>query len=331
MPETNPPEANNHAGAPPVAAPVAAPVVRRYNRVRFDIYLRCAHEFVDGETYDANELAHMLHDIRWDEVPRAFAVALHNAAKRGPLRESLGAEFARLLEYVVFLGFGSTDRNVVQPWFLKNWDDFFVACVDGLLSLNNRSDAHVKKHEESLRRAFRGVLTLIDGARKYMSLDRLAGSSAVHALLVAAGHARTCFLKNGFVQMGGNMNGIHDVEMKRKLTLAHVVLMDEVAQAILDTCDVEVITWERAFGHYAGAVKWRSFAMRCKLYCVLPGMMAPAVVMLERQVEDAFVRGRREAALVAASADAAERIMEETLRRETRERSATANNHNKRT
>ncbi len=105
-----------------------------------------------------------------------------------------------------------------------------------------RFAAHVKKHEESLRRAFRDVLTLIDGARKYMSLDRLAGSSAVHALLVAAGHARTCFLKNGFEQMGGNMSGVHDVEMKRKLTLAHVVFMDEVAQAMKeDRLKVETV------------------------------------------------------------------------------------------
>ena len=39
-----------------------------YNRVRFDAYKRCAKEFVDGETYDANELANMLHELRWAEV-----------------------------------------------------------------------------------------------------------------------------------------------------------------------------------------------------------------------------------------------------------------------
>ena len=285
------------AAAAPAAAPASAPPA--YNKVRFDAYKRRAAEFVDGQVYDANEMAHMLHDIRYDEVPKAFAVALFHATKEREARPNLSAEFEAVLEYAVFLGFGSRERALVQPWFLQNWDAFFVSCVDGLLNLC-KNDHRVRRCPDRVRRAVRGLLALVGGARKYMSLDRLADSSAVHALLVAAGHTRLCFLKNGFAQMGGDVSLVianDKQQYLRPLTLAHVLLMDEVARAVLATTDRCVASWERAFGHYAGAMKWRAFAMRCKCYCPVPGLTAPSLLALERHVETAFARAREDMAL----------------------------------
>lgn len=281
------------------AAPASAPAPPAYNKVRFDAYKRRAAEFVDGQVYDANEMAHMLHDIRHDEVPKAFAVALYHATRQREARPNLSAEFEAVLEYAVFLGFGSRERALVQPWFLQNWDAFFVSCVDGLLNLC-KNDQRVRRSPDRVRRAVRGLLALVGGARKYMSLDRLADSSAVHALLVAAGHTRLCFLKNGFAQMGGDVSLVianDKQQYLRPLTLAHVLLMDEVARAVLATTDRCVASWERAFGHYAGAMKWRAFAMRCKCYCPVPGLTAPSLLALERHVEVAFARAREDMAL----------------------------------
>ena len=281
------------------AAPASAPAPPAYNKVRFDAYKRRAAEFVDGQVYDANEMAHMLHDIRHDEVPKAFAVALYHATRQREARPNLSAEFEAVLEYAVFLGFGSRERALVQPWFLQNWDAFFVSCVDGLLNLC-KNDQRVRRSPDRVRRAVRGLLALVSGARKYMSLDRLADSSAVHALLVAAGHTRLCFLKNGFAQMGGDVSLVianDKQQYLRPLTLAHVLLMDEVARAVLATTDRCVASWERAFGHYAGAMKWRAFAMRCKCYCPVPGLTAPSLLALERHVEVAFARAREDMAL----------------------------------
>ena len=263
-----------------------------YNLVRFNAYRRCATEFVHGEVYDMHELANMLHDLRWIEVPRAFSVALYNAARKGPLRPGLELEFKQLLAYVTFLAFGSTEREVVQPWFLKNWDDFFVSCVDGILCLNNHPDSKVKRREEILRRAFGGVLTLVEGARRYMSLDRLAESSAVHALLVAAGHARSSFLWHGYMQQHendlSNVSDAHTSGAQRSMTLAHLFLMDVIAEAILATGDTEVVSWERAFGHYAGSVKWRAYAQRCKAFRSAASTLMPKALLLEHQVEEAY-------------------------------------------
>ena len=263
-----------------------------YNLVRFDAYKRCATEFVHGEVYDMHELANMLHDLRWSEVPRAFSVALFKAASKGPLRSGLELEFKQLVAYVTFLAFGSTERDVVQPWFLKNWDDFFVGCVDGILSLSyNRADHELKQQEDVIRRAIGGVLTLAEGARRYMSLDRLTESSAVHALLVAAGHSRGSFLWHGFLQLGGDKSEVPKMyahESTRIITLAHLFLMDVIAEAILATGDTEVVSWERAFGHYAGSIRWRAFAQRCTVYRTDAAKQMPQAVLLEHQVREAY-------------------------------------------
>jgi len=267
-----------------------------YNRVRFECYKRCAKELVDGETYDANELANMLHDVRWAEVPRAFSVALFHAARKGPLRPGLGDEFKKLIDYVTFLAFGSTEREVVQPWYLKNWDDFFVSCVDGILSLNSRADVdELKRREPAIRRAFEGVLELLKGARKYMSLSRLAHSEPVHALLVAAGHSSNSFLWHGHLQMSDPICEVSPSSLavaERKITLAHVFMMEVVSEAVLATHDDVVISWKRAFGHYAGASRWRRFAQRCNKYALKRDFKALKTAMLEAQVETSYKRAR---------------------------------------
>ena len=279
------------AGAAPIG-PTTKPVPT-HNQTRFNAYKQVATEFVDGEAYDPNEIAHMLHDIRWDEVPRAFSVAINNAARRGPVRPDLGRSFKSLVEYLVLLGFGSTDRAVVQPWFLQNWDFFFVSLLDGLLLLNQKS-AILRVKEGAFRRAVAAVLEMIDGARSYMSLDRLGSSTAVHALVVALSQTKGGFLKNGVAQMGGSSLDT-DAATRRSITLAHVIFMDEVAGAILDEGKRDVATWDHALGHYVGAEQWRGFAARCRTY--LPhGADSVNIRTLEAAV-DASVRIAHERAV----------------------------------
>lgn len=154
------------------------------------------------------------------------------------------------------------------------------------------------KREAVVRRAFSGVLTLVEGARGYMSLDRLTHSSAAHALLVAAGHASHSFLWNGWTQLGGEVDGVPAGcvnDANRKMTLAHTFLMDEIARSILDGQNFNVLSWDHAFGHFAGSTKWRSFAERCKLYASrIPSNLAniSSVRLLEYEVEDAYRRAR---------------------------------------
>ena len=266
-----------------------------YNALRFWAYKRAAEEFLIGEMYDAHQLAQMLHDLQWSEVARAFSFAIYKAATKGALRPDLKVEFANLLAYVAFLAFGSTERRVAQPWFLKNWDEFFISCINGLVNLHDcrHTGDDDARRESTLRRAFEGVLALAGGAKRYMSLDRLARSSAVHALLVAAGHGERSFLWNGFESLGGRAEAVPPrfrVEAQRPMTMAHVVLMDVVASAVLATDDHDVTTWERAFGHYAGADRWRAFADRCARFCARRGITMHSTLLLEHRVKEAFAR-----------------------------------------
>ena len=265
-----------------------------YNATRFWAYKRAAEEFLTGDMYDAHQLAQMLHDLQWPEVSRAFSFAIYKAATKGTLRPDLQAEFANLVAYVAFLAFGSTERRVAQPWFLKNWDSFFVSCINGLVNLHDYRHAgdDDARRERTLRRAFEGVLALAGGAKRYMSLDRVARSSAVHALLVAAGHGERSFLWNGFVSSGGRSEAVPPrfrVEAQRPMTMAHVVLMDVIADAVLATDDHDVTTWERAFGHYAGAARWRAFSDRGARFCAGRGSTTMhSALHLEHCVKQAF-------------------------------------------
>lgn len=288
-----------------------------YNETRFWAYGRVAREFLIGEMYDTHQLAQMLHDLQWPEVSRAFSSAIYEAATRGALRPDLQEEFANLVAYVAFLAFGSTERRVAQPWFLKNWDEFVVACINGLV------DEHCRNHigddaerERTLRDAFKGVLALAGGAKRYMSLDRLADSSAVHALLVAAGHNERSFLWNGLADIGEQAEAVPPrcrVEAQRPMTMAHAVLMDVIASAVLATDDHDVTTWERAFGHYAGATRWRKFADRCTRLCASRNITMHSLPLLEHRVKKAFAHAIS-ATVAAEAADTAARAGRKRMR-----------------
>jgi hypothetical protein len=77
------------------------------------------------------------------------------------------------------------------------------------------------------------------------------------------------FLHNGAVQIHGKNCKMAEAcpeAASVKLTLAHVVFMDVVADAILNTPCREIETWDRAFGFFVGCTVWRAFAARCSGY-----------------------------------------------------------------
>ena len=296
----------------PQATATAVP----HNKTRFCLYERVARQFLVGELYDAHQLAQMMHDMQWPEVAAAFSAAIYQTAKGGALRPDLRAEFANLVAYVAFLAFGSTERRVAQPWFLKNFDTFIVECINGLVDEHDQNravgDEDDAQRERTLRRAFEGVLALAGGAKRYMSLDRLVDSSAVHALLVAAGHCGCSFLWRGLADAGERAEALPSRcrrAAEQPVTMAHAVLMDVVAHAVLATDDHDATTWKRAFGHYAGATRWRDFADRCTRFCAGRSSTAhSAILALEHRVQGAFARALS-AAEAAEAAEAAGRVV----------------------
>ena len=262
-------EANQPAaGVAPPPPPKPPPAAAHHNVLRFRAYKAVAAEFVEGATYDPNELAMMLHDLRWDEVPQAFAVALHGAARRGPIRSNLGESFGGVISLSAIRAFASAERIAVQPWLLQNWDFFFVALIDGLLLINQKNSALCGRMP-AFRRAVAAVFAMADAAKKYMSLDACAASSGIHAILAASASSRGSFIRNGIAQWceAESLDGEgFDPAAKRELTLAHVVLVDMLAEAILKQPTRDLTTWNHAFGFYVGCSDWRDLSLRCLEY-----------------------------------------------------------------
>ena len=264
------------------------PDVRAHNESRFKSYKAFFKEFIEGDAYDPNQGAHMLHDVRWDEVPRGLAAALYNAARRGPIRSNIGKSFNGLISLSVYYAFADLDRSTVQPWILQNWDFFFVAVLDGLLLLNQKNTL-LRQKVISFRRSIDALLEMIEASKKYMSLDSAAESTGLHAIMAATVSTRGSFIKNGLAQINGDCIQYEDPSSRRDLTLAHVIAVDMIADGILKEPNRDITTWKHAFGFYVGSNAWRELSARCQHYMPF-GSYTKNIISLEIEIENAHER-----------------------------------------
>lgn len=228
------------------------------NWTRFDFYYKAARMFFDGNAYNPNELATMLHDLLWNEIPAAFAVALDRAARAGPLRPNVGASFGRVVKLSVFLALGDIDQSVLPHYWRRNWEFFFTSCIEQLL----RSNARVTPEgEPELARAFEALLEMLEPVRQYTTVPASSSSSA-HALLHLSSIGRPTFLENGVYSENFNLFDNSLTAYRQPLTHAHCVLANVVASAILSDSHRDVATWTNAFGFFAGCTRWRAFFER---------------------------------------------------------------------
>lgn len=225
------------------------------NWTRFDAYYRMARMFFDGNQFPPIEMATMLHDLLWDEIPAAFAVALDRAARAGPLRPNIGASFGRLVKLSVYLAFGDIDPTVVPHYWRRNWEFFFTSCVEQLL----RSNARIAvEGEPELTRALKALLEMLEPVREYTTVPS-ASPSGVHALLHMSSIGRPNFLEHGGCS---SFAGVADPSLsayRQPLSRAHCVLANFVATAVLDEPKRDITTWTNAFGFFAGCARWRGF------------------------------------------------------------------------
>lgn len=225
----------------------------RSNYTRLSVYKRLASSILKG-THNEDEVANLLVDVRFIEIPQAFADAIEDAAEEAVNVHGLEARFSHLVQYVAFVAFGTTERNAIPSWFLQNYECFLAAMLHRLLVLFIakwhvgcfRSDRAVAVRNQA-RRAFEMALALTAGAKSYLSLDCLSKSSGAHAVLVVCNHSRYQFLSRS-----------------KPVPLMYCLFMDVLAEAILATADqrdsVDVST---AFGYFASTRMWRSFAQNC--------------------------------------------------------------------
>lgn len=212
------------------------------NLLRLKAVNESAGSFLDEKNCDFSRIVNLHLDLSWPEIPQAWALALFRASKR-PVRPTFVNDFKEFCDHLAFFGFGSTERAVLPPWFLKNFDMFFDGIVQGLDALlANETNVALLDNTPRIRRLSQMLLQMAEGAKQYCALDRLEKSSGAHVLLV-----------------------VLNVPSRNVPcpTVFMATLVNTTSEAILFEGDRDLSTWERAFGHFAGDSRWRSFMSRC--------------------------------------------------------------------
>ncbi len=270
---------------------MAAAEAEPLNEVRFEVYHTLARAFF-FQTHHPVRTATMMLDVRFPEVPRAFASALVAAAGRHPnqvpsvpLGSAVGVAFEEVLVRTTQQAFGTSERDAVPSWFLQNYEYFFSELLRELLALFDRYATLMDGEPASppqLRRVFAMAFEMCGGARRWLSLDCLAASTGAHAVLAVCNHCAADRL-----------------DLRAPTSIHRVAFMDELARRILteDPGSRDVLNAQRAFGYYAGSERWRTFATQCA--CWRDGSQTKWVRTLENEVTCAYaeLQERSQAAL----------------------------------
>ena len=257
------------------------------NEVRFEAYHKLARAFF-FQTHNMTTAATMMLDVRFPEVPRAFASALVAAAGRHPNSppsvpqgNAIAVAFEEVLVRTTRQAFGTSERDAVPSWFLQNYEYFFSELLRELLALFDR--CVTLRHNKAasppqLRRVFAMAFEMCGGARRWLSLDCLAASTGAHAVLAVCNHCAADRLN-----------------LRAPASIHRVACMDELARRILteDPAPRDVLSAQRAFGYYAGSERWRAFATQCAGWhlahgCDGYGVQTKWVDRLEQEVTRAY-------------------------------------------
>jgi hypothetical protein len=261
------------------------------NEVRFEVYHTLAEAFF-FQTHHPVRTATMMLDVRFPEVPRAFASALVAAAgwhpnqvPEVPKGSAIGVAFEEVLVRTTQQAFGTSERDAVPSWFLQNYEYFFSELLRELLALFDRYATLMDGKPASptaLRRVFAMAFEMCGGARRWLSLDCLAVSTGAHAVLAVCNHC-----------------AVDRLDLRAPASIHRVAFMDELARRILaeDPAPRDVLNAQRAFGYYAGSERWRAFAAQCA--CWRDGDQTKWVSKLEHEVTCAYaeLQERSQAAL----------------------------------
>lgn len=242
------------------------------NLTRLNLYADLAEKILSN-THSAAVASNLLLDIRFSEIPHAFATAIIAAAKGGDVPD-LEERFANLMDFVTFMAFGTTERDAIPSWFLQNQESFLAACLHRVLReysvlhdmVSGRGDGTKTRMEAE--RALKMVFALCSGSKAYLSLDCLATSTKSHAVLTVANHSRYDFLK---------MSDPCPIYMTFMNMLAELVLTE--------TWTRDVTNVQTAFGYFSGAQMWRRFSRNCIDQST---SRSGWVVMLEEEVSNAY-------------------------------------------
>ena len=234
-----------------------------FNKLRLDTYKELASDFLHSKPINLSRFITLFMDLKWPEIPFAFAKAICEAVKSGlVIRPTLAEEFRCIVVMAVGTAFGSVRRSTTQPFFLQNLDIFYAKMTQHLITeFKNEEDT---KNPLVFKSCVNVILQLVEGSMDYHSLGFVPFSTPIHAFLVANDRHTATHMRNGHLQIG-HVPKLKDEHHDVPLTKAHRLLVEFVSKKILKEENRNVDNWERAFGYFVGSQFWRSLAWRCRV------------------------------------------------------------------
>ena len=220
------------------------------NEERYDLYydmftdlLRGHH---DGDARVETIRANLMIDIRWTEVPRAFARCLVDASQTTTVRP-LARDFEQLVGQAATVAFGTRSHAQIPSWFFQNYECFLVLTLYELFVRFDHADCEEPYAHCMMASAFDALLDVAEGIRSYVGLHYLSGCTGAHVLMSAVANAKHDILKK-VPRMWPNYG--------RQL------FVDMLARRILDDPN-HALEAESAFCFFARSERWRAFAKTC--------------------------------------------------------------------
>ena len=219
------------------------------NAERWSLYRGMFEDLVRGCAVDAdtsNMRANLMIDIRWTEVPRAFARCLVDESQTATVRP-LARDFEQLVGQAATTAFGTRNHAQIPSWFLQNYECFLVLTLYELFVRFDHADVEEPYAHCMMASAFDALLDVAEGIRSYVGLHYLAGSTGAHVLMSAVANAKHDILKR--------INR-HWPNYGRQL------FVDLLARKLLDDPN-HALEAESAFCFFARSERWRAFAKAC--------------------------------------------------------------------
>lgn len=207
---------------------------------------------LDGKVADPVEVANILSDPGHRAIGSGLGQAIWDFCASGrPLRATFARELGAIMDIAVVSAFGTTRRALIAPWYFRSLTWVLIWTSSYILQKANRD---LDTGGRVSREAWRVLLSVAEALRAYLPLDAAAeaDSCGVHAFLFA--------LLPPFVSP-------YDPDLvivaMSELSPAHAVLMEVVAEAVLETKCRSVVSWNRAFGYFFGSCHWQAFLEGC--------------------------------------------------------------------
>ena len=219
------------------------------NTERWSLYRDMFGDLIRGcapDAHTSNVRANLMIDIRWTEVPRAFARCLVDESQTAVVRP-LARDFEELVGQAATMAFGTRSHAQIPSWFLQNYECFLVLTLHELFVRFDHADCERPYAEGTMASAFDALLDVAEGIRSYVGLHYLSGSTGAHVLMSAVANAKFDILKK-VNRMWANYG--------RQL------FVDMLARKILDDPN-HALEAGSAFCFFARSERWRAFAKTC--------------------------------------------------------------------